>query len=87
MKKTIIQRKRKPKPTGTAKGGRKKLDIDIVKSKSISFKLTEETYNTLYSISRLENISLSALITSAIDMKITKYKNKNQNKMEFENIV
>lgn len=84
MKKTIIERKRRAKPEGTAKGGRKKLDLSVVKSKTLSFKLTEETYNTLNTIANIEKTTISAIITSAIDMKINNYINKNQNKLEFE---
>lgn len=84
MKKTIIERKRRAKPEGTAKGGRKKLDLSVVKSKTLSFKLTEETYNTINTIASIEKITQSEFITSAIDMKIKNYINKNQSKLDFE---
>lgn len=69
----------------TGIGGRKpETDRTLIKDRKITFLVTESDYNILHNIAKMEKTTISAIITSAIDMKINNYINKNQNKLEFE---
>lgn len=69
----------------TGIGGRKpETDRTLIKDRKITFLVTGSDYNILHNIAKMEKTTISAIITSAIDMKINNYINKNQNKLEFE---
>jgi hypothetical protein len=81
--KNIISRTGKGARAGIG-GRRKYIDRSIVKSRRVTFMITEENYQLIDNIATIEKTTLSAIITSAIEYKISNYRNKNQSAIPFE---